>query len=393
MAHNAPPLSKRNSLSIGWGIAAALIFCLACFIPNLTSSEITNTMIVTVGMSVSGFILTSALIPSFGDSLMKAGLKGKDLNKPEKHAKEIPESLGVVVGTVYLMSVILFQASQAFFLPAVHSLAEYNAALTSICFMIFLGFADDVLDLRWRYKLVLPLVASLPLLVAYSGPTSILVPRPFVSWFGESIELGFVFHVYVSMLTIFCTNSINIYAGINGLEAGQSFVISCFILLYNFLKIALGDEGPSGNHRHFFSISLMMPFAATTLALLRFNWYPSRVFVGDCFTYFAGMTFAVVGILSHFPKTLILFFIPQILNFVMSLPQLLKIVPCPRHRLPKLNPQTGLLDPTYNFNLVNAFLYVFGSMTEEQLCRVCLLFQVACCSLALVLRLLLEQVL
>ena len=29
------------------------------------------------------------------------------------------------------------------------------------------------------------------------------------------------------MLVIFCTNSINILAGVNGLEAGQTFVIAC----------------------------------------------------------------------------------------------------------------------------------------------------------------------
>jgi len=43
------------------------------------------------------------------------------------------------------------------------------------------------------------------------------------------------------------------------------------------------------------------------------NRYPSRVFVGDTFCYFAGMTFAVVGILGHFSKTMLLFFIPQVL--------------------------------------------------------------------------------
>lgn len=63
--------------------------------------------------------------------------------------------------------------------------------------------------------------------------------------------------------------------------------------------------------------------------------YPSRVFVGDTFCYFAGMTFAVVGILGHFSKTMLLFFMPQVFNFVYSLPQLLHIIPCPRHRMPR----------------------------------------------------------
>lgn len=54
----------------------------------------------------------------------------------------------------------------------------------------------------------------------------------------------------------------------------------------------------------------MIPFLATTLALLRKNAFPSRVFVGDTYCYFAGMTFAVVGILGHFSKTMLLFFLP-----------------------------------------------------------------------------------
>jgi UDP-N-acetylglucosamine--dolichyl-phosphate N-acetylglucosaminephosphotransferase len=40
--------------------------------------------------------------------------------------------------------------------------------------------------------------------------------------------------------------------------------------------------------------------------------YPSKVFVGDTFTYFAGMTIAVAGILGHFSETLLLFLVPQV---------------------------------------------------------------------------------
>ena len=55
-------------------------------------------------------------------------------------------------------------------------LLSYNAACLSICFMLLLGFADDVLDLRWRFKLVLPAVASLPLLCSYTGVTWVKLP-------------------------------------------------------------------------------------------------------------------------------------------------------------------------------------------------------------------------
>jgi UDP-N-acetylglucosamine--dolichyl-phosphate N-acetylglucosaminephosphotransferase len=80
--------------------------------------------------------------------------------------------------------------------------------------------------------------------------------------------------------------------------------------------------------------------------------------VGDTYTYFAGMTFAVVGILGHFSKTVLLFFIPQIFNSAYSVPQIFGIIPCPRHRLPRystskthlidsLNLKTGKLEPSF----------------------------------------------
>lgn len=75
--------------------------------------------------------------------------------------------------------------------------------------------------------------------------------------------------------------------------------------------------------------------------------YPARAFVGDTFCYFSGMAFAVVGILGHFSKTLLLFFLPQIFNFIYSVPQLFGIIPCPRHRLPKFNEKTGQLEPSF----------------------------------------------
>eukprot|EP00050_Salpingoeca_kvevrii_P014147 m.32916 g.32916 ORF g.32916 m.32916 type:complete len:257 (+) comp5589_c0_seq1:1830-2600(+) len=95
------------------------------------------------------------------------------------------------------------------------------------------------------------------------------------------------------------------------------------------------------------SRSCEQPFISVTSALLYYNWYPSSVFVGDTFCYFAGMLFAVCGILAHFSKTVLLFLIPQIINFVLSLPQLFRIVPCPRHRLPKFNADTRQLNMSY----------------------------------------------
>jgi len=44
---------------------------------------------------------------------------------------------------------------------------EYACTVLSISFIILLGFADDVFDLPWRFKIILPIISSLPILVSY----------------------------------------------------------------------------------------------------------------------------------------------------------------------------------------------------------------------------------
>lgn len=297
-------------------------------------------------MSIASYFLTVRLIPKFKDTFVKANLYGIDMNK--KGSDKIPEALGVLTGCVFLITMFLFipvPFSDYIFKNADfphNEFVELLAALLSICCMLLLGFADDVLDLRWRHKLLLPTIASLPLLMVYYvnfNSTLIIVPKPLRPWFGFSVNLWLLYYVYMGMLAVFCTNAINILAGVNGLEVGQSLVIAASISVFNFVEL-------SGSlwKAHQFSLYFMLPYIATSLALFKHNWYPSRVFVGDTFCYLSGMTFAVVGILGHFSKTILLFFIPQVINFLYSVPQLFHLVPCPRHRLPRYNKDTDKLD-------------------------------------------------
>lgn len=48
---------------------------------------------------------------------------------------------------------------------------------------------------------------------------------------------GILYYVYMGLLAVFCTNAINILAGINGLEAGQSLVISASIIIFNLVEL------------------------------------------------------------------------------------------------------------------------------------------------------------
>jgi UDP-N-acetylglucosamine--dolichyl-phosphate N-acetylglucosaminephosphotransferase len=62
--------------------------------------------------------------------------------------------------------------------------------------MLFLGFVDDVLDIPWRYKLILPLVAALPLAISYPGGTDVVIPLPLRALVGlDILHLGWIYKV------------------------------------------------------------------------------------------------------------------------------------------------------------------------------------------------------
>lgn len=229
-------------------------------------------------------------------------------------------------------------------------LASYGFAYGTLASMTILGILDDSFDMRWRHKFFIPAFAALPMLALYFvdfGVTHVVVPVPLRPYLGgELIDLGGFYYLYMAAISIFCPNCINILAGVNGIEVGQSIVIATLIAFNDMLYLLPSVQPHPAADSHLFSIYLLLPFIGVSFALLKHNWFPAKCFVGDTYCYFAGMVFAVVGILGHFSKTLLLLFIPQIFNFCYSAPQLFALVPCPRHRLPRFNARTGLLEPS-----------------------------------------------
>ncbi|KAI7862086.1 UDP-N-acetylglucosamine--dolichyl-phosphate N-acetylglucosaminephosphotransferase [Spinellus fusiger] len=311
-----------------------------------------ETLVLSVGLSVLVGWTTFTTLPHLHQAFVQSHLCGKDRLK--RHQPLIPESMGLPTAIIYLSAMFVFMP-----VPFMHwfnksstmdsvfphdKLGEILSAVLAIQSMVLLGFADDVLDVRWRYKVWFPALAGTPLLLFYytnCGVTHVVMPLQLRPWLGTIVDLGCLYYVYMALLIIFCTHSINILAGVNGIEAGQSLIIAVSVILNDSLYMSSTDR--ASVEAHLFSLYFMVPFVGATAALLYHNWFPARLFVGDTYCYFAGMTLAVVGILGHFTKTLVLFFLPQIFNFLYSCPQLFRLIECPRHRMPRLNDQ-GLLE-------------------------------------------------
>ncbi|EGW33002.1 uncharacterized protein SPAPADRAFT_60327 [Spathaspora passalidarum NRRL Y-27907] len=334
-----------------------------------------------------------------------------------------------------------------------NKLAEFLSAVLCLQSTVILGFLDDLFDIRWRHKFFIPAVTSLPLLIVYYvdfSVTSVVIPRfvsdfpggyflinviNWISKYGNHLvtlvtglsfrtlqtdyvvpdstpkllDLGIFYYGYMSAVSIFAPNSINILAGINGLEVGQSLVLAVIFLINDFCYLSSEKISQAAHDSHLLSVIFIVPFVGVSLALLQYNWFPARVFVGDTYCYFSGMVFASVGILGHFSKTLLIFLLPQIINFIYSVPQLFNIVPCPRHRLPKFDVKDGLMYPSYgelkskkgisnallsflelfklvklerdksgaitrfsNLTIINLLLVWFGPLREDHLCTLIL---------------------
>ena len=395
-------------------LAAALTALAVCLPTTLRPLALRS-----CGIGLGAYLTTIHLVPVIARKIPRAKYGCDLLKRPprlqiEDKDKIIPESLGLVSGVVFVLALVVADAVEADEVVDAHTLA---AATLAIALAILLGFADDILDLEWRYKYALPPLMALPLLAAYDGGTVIRPPRFLRSWLTDSwlggaadallqlfggavlpdtmglVDLGRAYSLYMVLLVVFCTNAVNIYAGVNGLECGQVYVIACSILTMAAIEL---QNNRSENYT--LSIVFLPPFIATTLALLRSNWYPAQVFVGDTFTNYAGMALAVVAILGHFPVMLLLLMAPQLVNFVVSIPQLFKLRPCPRHRLPTYDERTGLLRCSYvndrativdrdsmNLTLINLVLRL-RPMTEPALAATLLVLQALVCALALFLR-------
>ncbi|KAJ3044133.1 hypothetical protein HDV00_003237 [Rhizophlyctis rosea] len=240
-----------------------------------------NPLVVSLCMSTLAGLATYTAIPWVADVFIKHGRSGKDLLKDDRPI--LPESMGVVVGVVYFIGMFLFipvpfiswfhGMSEAGLDFPYHKFAQFLGGMLALFSMLFLGFADDVLDIRWRVKIWFPLIASLPLLMVYAvtyGGTDILIPLPLRGLFSSKIlHLGIFYYGYMAALTIFATNAVNIVAGINGIEGGQTVVIAISIAINDIVQIL---TNPSRRDAHLISLYFLFPFIGSTLGYLKHNW-------------------------------------------------------------------------------------------------------------------------
>ncbi|KAF7531659.1 hypothetical protein G7054_g8662 [Neopestalotiopsis clavispora] len=371
---STPKLATELTSTETLGLGALSLACVSVLANAFRGDG--EPLVASLALSGLAFTASYAMIRWLGPTFIRAGLRGRDMSKVN-NKQELPECMGAICAVVYLIIIMVFipfpfykdivvatsgggnrdvvmnveyvQQGRLLHKFPHSKLASFLSAIISLQSISILGIGDDLFDIRWRHKFFIPAFASIPLLVIYFvdfGVTSIVLPTVLQPYAGrELLDLGILYYGYMAAFCIFSPNSINILAGINGIEVLQSIVIALLLVFNDVLYLVTPYPHPATDS-HLFSLYFLLPFLGVSFALLWHNKYPARVFVGDTYCYFAGMVFVVVSILGHFSKTLLLLMIPQVFNFCYSVPQLFGLIPCPRHRLPHFNARTGLLEPS-----------------------------------------------
>ncbi len=218
-----------------------------------------------------------------------------DQHKPNKPL--IPNGFGVfyvLISATYLFLV--------YFFDVIKTSNGVSAPLTlAVCVLFggFMGLLDDWIDLKWRYKAFLPLVAAIPLSALASRlnlRNSISIPMLGTINFGTS----FYFLIIPLLATIF-TNTVNQLGGLNGLET------VCPAIIMIGLMIVSGSN----------AVMLYGPLAIwLVLAFLNFR---GRIFVGNTGSFSIGMTLAAFAIISNLKLDLVVSLLPYILNSALIL--------------------------------------------------------------------------
>ncbi|MEM0938500.1 MAG: MraY family glycosyltransferase [Bacteroidota bacterium] len=159
------------------------------------------------------------------------------------------------------------------------NLTDEKHFLVGVFLIFLLGVRDDLSSLQANHKLVVQVFAA-TLVVFFKG----IKISGLNGLFGIDTFGWYFDELFTIFLIVIMTNAFNLIDGIDGLAGSIGLLISitfCFLFTY------------SGHH---FSAILSLALAGAVLAFLIYNWYPSKVFMGDTGSMMLGFVLTVLFI-------------------------------------------------------------------------------------------------
>ncbi len=247
----------------------------------------------------------------------------------------VPNGLGVLYvlfTTVYLFLLYFLGEGRT-------ASADISAPLTlAVCVLFggFMGLLDDWMDLKWRYKAFMPLIAALPLIyfaIGMNARTSITLP--FIGF----VDFGvWYFYLIIPLIVMIVTNTVNMLGGFNGLES-----ICPAIVLIGLMGLSL-ENSPT-------LYLLMLGPIIFWLILAGLN-LQGKIFVGNSGSFAIGMTLAAFPIIADLKLSLLISIIPYIFNSSLIL-----LTVFFTHKKALITFKDGKLESDHRRSLVTAITY------------------------------------
>ena len=204
----------------------------------------------------------------------------------------VPNGLGVIYvlfTTVYLFLVYFSGVS-----PVSNGVSAPLTLAVCILFGGFMGLLDDWMDLKWRYKAFMPLIAALPLIyLARADALRTTISLPLIG----TIQFGnWYYFLIIPLIVMIVTNTINMLGGLNGLETvcPAIVIIALMTLSQSYMILMLGP------------LLLWL-----TLAVLNVQ---GKIFVGNAGSFAIGMTIASFAVITDLKLSLLISILPYIFN-------------------------------------------------------------------------------
>ncbi|HDY71914.1 MAG TPA: hypothetical protein ENH50_09640 [Nitrospirae bacterium] len=217
---------------------------------------------------LTSLLITLYLLPHLARIALKIGLMDyPGMRKVHRRPKPL-------VGGIAMM--MAFSLSSLLFAPLTSLRGLFAGMLT----LSMVGFLDDFRELNHKWKFVFQILASI-FMIYLSGTM--------LTSFGDLLGFGPInFGSAAYLLTVFCTigviNAINMIDGVDGLAGGVSFVA-----LLSFSLLAYLNNQPG-------LVLISLSLAGAVVAFMRYNWHPSRLFMGDAGSLALGFVLAYLSI-------------------------------------------------------------------------------------------------
>jgi len=214
----------------------------------------------------------------------------------------VPEIGGLTLILGFTAGVLLVIGFKTFFsvFKSIESVPLLMALLTAFI-VAQVGLLNDLIDVNRAVRALVPLYASIPLVMVESAQSSVGVPL-----LSGRLELGLVYPLVLIPLGVTgAANAVNLFSGFDGLAAGTGA-----IALFTLGLIA---------HWTGSSTALLIIVAAlgSLLTTLYYNWYPAKVLLGNLGTYVLGIFIASAVILGNFEWAGVIVIFPYFVDFLM----------------------------------------------------------------------------